>query len=496
MIDMQCHPGVGLNDPCPECDGADLEGDALPELDKGKLASVPLGRRLAGEALKSKFLYAEGVGWLRWDGRRWAGATEKQVMQVAASWVQRFIVRLIREGAPDEAVKFSLRYREVGNVAALIKGALTAEGPDSILVEAASLDTHPELINVANGTLNLRTTQLQPHNPGDLITKLAAVNFKPGAEHPDWQAALEALTPEVRDYVRRSFGAAATGYMGSDDRMEVHSGPGSNGKSTLCGAVFNALGEYSTVVPDELVLASSGSQHPTLLMTLRGARLALLEELPDGRTLNVARVKKTVGTPEITGRLIGQNFVTFATSHTMVITTNYLPLVTETDHGSWRRLARVPYPFQFGRERPMDRGLRERCLTGTAQQEAVLAWVASGARDWFADGRTLGEPPPEMNDAVREWRASTDLLFMFAEECCNFAPSADVFERTEELREAFNGWLKPPNRPWTARTFSERIANHPAFEEQGAALGKHPKTRQSVVFGVTLKPAVGAPWVA
>lgn len=477
-------------------DGQDRGQGDPPNINKGALSSVPLGRRMAVEALKGRFLYAEGVGWLRWDGRRWASATDKRVAQVAATWAQQFIVKLITDGQPDEVVKVALRYREVGNVRNLIAGALTAQGAASILVDATELDRDPDLLNVGNGTLHLPTGQLRAHNPADLITKLTTVNYIPGADHPDWTTALDALTPAARDYVRRSFGAAATGHMGSDDRMEVHSGGGENGKTTVVGSVFNALGEYATVVPDELVLASSGNQHPTLLMTLRGVRLAILEELPDGHTFNVARIKKTVGTPKITGRLIGQNFVTFTTTHTMVVTTNYLPIVTETDHGTWRRLVRIPYPIQYGKDRPKIVGLRERCLTGTAQQQAALAWIVAGARDWYAAGRALGDLPDELAEAVREWRACTDLLFMFSDECVNFGQAADVYERTEDLRTAFNEWLKPPNRPWSARTFSERVANHPAFTEHGAEVGKHPKTRQSVVCRVVLKPRSGASWAS
>jgi putative DNA primase/helicase len=503
--DSWCPHGFPPTVPCAACLAADpddliQDDDDVKEeqpataLSKGNLSSVPLGRQMAAEALKGRFIHADGVGWLRWDGRRWATCSDKRVMQVAATWAEKFIIKLIRSGAPDEAVKTALRYREVGNVTNLVKGAMTAQGTDSILVDVADLDRDPDLLNVGNGTLHLPTGTLRPHNPDDLITKLTKVDFVPDASHPDVAAALDALDPEIRDYARRSFGAAATGYMGSDDRMEVHSGGGENGKTTVVGSVFHALGEYATIVPDELVLASTGHQHPTLLMTLRGARLALLEELPDGHTFNVARVKKTVGTPTITGRLIGHDFVTFKTSHTMVVTTNYLPLVTETDHGTWRRLVRIPYPYQYGKDRPKDPGLRERVLHGKAQQQAVLAWIAAGARDWYTAGRTLGDLPTTLVEAVREWRGSTDLLFLFAEECLNFGHTGDVYERTEDLRQAFNAWLKPPSRPWTQRTFSERIANHPAFTEAGAEVGKHPKTRQSVVWHVALKPTVAASW--
>jgi phage/plasmid-associated DNA primase len=169
---------------------------------------------MAAEALKGKFLYAEGMGWLRWDGRRWATASDKRVGQVAATWAQRFIVGLVRGGASDEMIKFALRYREVGNVRNLIAGALTAEGDDSLLVNVTDLDRDPDLLNVGNGTVHLPTGTLRPHNPRDLITKLTTVDYNAHATHPDWATALEAVTQPVRDYLQRSFGQPPPGTWG------------------------------------------------------------------------------------------------------------------------------------------------------------------------------------------------------------------------------------------------------------------------------------------
>ena len=55
-------------------------------------------------------------------------------------------------------------------------------------ITPAQLDTHPWLFNVQNGTIDLRSGQLQPHRREDLITKLAAVEYDP-------EARLELLGP-------------------------------------------------------------------------------------------------------------------------------------------------------------------------------------------------------------------------------------------------------------------------------------------------------------
>ena len=50
----------------------------------------------------------------------------------------------------------------------------------------------------------------------------------------------------------------------------------------------------------------------------------------------------------MTARLIRHDNVTWEATHSLFLTTNYLPRIDETDHGTWRRLAMVRFPYRFG----------------------------------------------------------------------------------------------------------------------------------------------------
>ena len=52
---------------------------------------------------------------------------------------------------------------------------------------ADSMDAHPWLLNVANGSLNLRNGKLQSSRPEDLITKVAGVAYNPKASCELWK---------------------------------------------------------------------------------------------------------------------------------------------------------------------------------------------------------------------------------------------------------------------------------------------------------------------
>ena len=51
-------------------------------------------------------------------------------------------------------------------------------------------DTHPDLLNVPNGVLSLRTLALGEHDPDLLFTQVAGAPWVPGARHPDIDKAL------------------------------------------------------------------------------------------------------------------------------------------------------------------------------------------------------------------------------------------------------------------------------------------------------------------
>jgi putative DNA primase/helicase len=99
---------------------------------------------------------------------------------------------------------------------------------------------------------------------------------------------------------RIRFGQGLTGHPVPDDRLVVLKGSGANGKTTIVDAVREALGDdYAVTLPDRVLLARTGD-HPTEMMVVRGARLAMMEEFPELGHLNVKRLKDLHGTGEMT----------------------------------------------------------------------------------------------------------------------------------------------------------------------------------------------------
>ena len=460
---------VPLPDEPPEHDnvprtrrGAEVSPSAEPHQDDevlhlGQLRSQPLGERLGRAHLHGRFIYAREIGWHRWDGTRWKRSHDDEVLHEAHRFVVALIKQLIDEGAQDATINAVLRYREVGSLSQLVRAARTVP---SIAVNADALDNCPGLLNCSNGTVDLRTGQLLAHDPQRLITKTTGVAYRANAAHTDWTKALTALPDDdTRRWVQEHLGSAASGETDRDCPVVFHKGLGENGKSTVIGAVVSALGEFAVLVPDKL-LTGADNGHETVWMPLRGARLAYLEELPEEHVLPVARIKKLASTPQITAREIGKNNVTWDTTHVLIVSTNYFPRVNETDHGTWRRLAMIDYPFTFSGP-AKDTRLKARLRSGTAQREAVLAWLVAGARRWYASSGDFDTMPAAVADATMEWRTEGDELGKFLSERVTITGNPDDRITTKEMLLHFNVWLESNrNRPWSLTLLGQRLRSH------------------------------------
>jgi P4 family phage/plasmid primase-like protien len=459
----------------------------------GEHRSMTVAERLVPERLAGRFIYADNrVGWHQWDGARWKRCSEDVVIYVAHEWVKDWLRDLISSGAGTRVVNEAARYRDIGMLRALVQSARTF--PD-VQVDPATLDQQPGLLNCANGVVDLRTGRLGPHDPSLMFTKMTPVMYRPGATHPDWDRAREAFADvDSEEWVRRHLGAALSGTPGREDVLALHHGKGENGKTTVLAAALAAFGEFGGLLNDK-VLIGSPNEHQTIYMELMGKRLMLLEELPEGHILPVDRVKKLVETPTITARGIGQDPTTFTATHSLVVSTNYVPTVRETDHGTWRRLVMIDYPHTFTGARK-DRTLRQRCRGGKGQQEAVLAWLVAGAVDWYAHDEAVTEYPGSIVASTESWRGDADPMAEFLEGYEVTGKSGDYVLLSVMHTAMNNMLLNSGEREWSAKLFSQRLASHRWMTTNRLEVTKErvPEAVSStrIIRGVQRRPTVGA----
>lgn len=447
---------------------------AYPEDDQGntnhdgrRLEDAHIAETVANRALRGRYCWARGLDWMQYDGGRWTETTEANVAERVRIDLINQHAREAKAGAEADRLKglsALLAAHRIRAIVSLAKGILEADAGD--------FDQHPDLLNVGNGVVDLTSGRLLPHKAELMLTKITPVPYVAGATSPDWAAALKALPESVAAWMQIRVGQAASGHATPDDIMPVMQGGGSNGKTTITGTIVRVLGGHAVTVPERVLMANP-SDHPTELMTLRGARFALIEETPEARHLSVKRLKDTVGTPTMTARYVGRNNMTWDATHSLFLTTNYMPRVDETDLGTWRRLALVRFPYTFtptgetstsANARPGAEGLRERLREGRQDQhEAVLAWIVAGARKWYANDRAMPPAPRMVKADTTTWRAEADLICGYITDRLRFDRGAHII--TAEMYADFSDWISTRgHKSWADQTLSARFAGHGMVE--------------------------------
>jgi len=428
-----------------------------------------LADTVCDEELDGRFRWAAGMGWMQWTGKVWKEATEVTVVETVSRWALEHYHRAVDAqhsgtgrdlGAAVDGWRGVLSASRVGAVIRLAKGTLECD--------AESFDGDPDLLNCPNGVVDLKTGVLTPHDPDQLMTKIAGVDFVKDAHHADWDKALLALPGDVVEWFQLREGQAITGHMTPDDLILICQGGGANGKSTIYDACAKAAGKYHVQVSDRVMLGNANDNHPTEMMDLMGARYAVLEETPEARRLDTNRAKKLAGTAYVTARRIRQDPVTFKATHSLFINSNHKPVVDETDHGTWRRLALVRWPYTYRKtqeevkgpnDRLGDATLRDRCKTDPKIQEAVLAWMAAGARRWYELGTIMPPPPDRVDKDTQEWRRSSDLIMSYIQDRLEFDDASHVIAK--ELYADFNSYIKDKGqKEWGDKTFVSRFGGH------------------------------------
>ncbi len=298
-------------------------------------------------------LYGEEIrftperGWLVWDGRRWAADEKAVQVQARAKATALAIFDEVKNAAKkssntDALYKHARHSQQKRAIEAMIWLARSEPGIPARLVE---FDANPWLLNIGNGTLNLRTGELLPHRREDLITAITEVSYDHAAECEQWDAFLWRVIDRDEDlyrYLRRFVGYLLVGDT-SEQSLHFLYGLGANGKSVFCEVLLRLLGEYGVAVSPDLVMLKRHSSIPNDVARLRGVRVAIMNETSQGSRFDEAKIKDLTGSDTLTARFLHQEFFDFPPTHRIVIRGNHKPTINGTDEGIWRRLRLVPF---------------------------------------------------------------------------------------------------------------------------------------------------------
>ncbi len=379
--------------------------------------------------------------WFVWTGVYWRQATGVEVEHLAKETVKALVNEIDDHPEPAEFFKFCAISQQAKMVRSMIQ---LAQSDPRVMVPAAELDKHAHLMGAANGVIDLTNGELLAPDPELRITRVVGCDYVPGALAPLFEQTVAEVfngDADVVEFFQRLVGYAATGNP-TQDVMVIPFGNGSNGKSTVLGAVRRAFGGYAraaeagTFISNGKGGSNAGGAREDLLR-LKGARFVYVNEPDEGGELREGSVKSMTGGDAITARgLYSQNTVEIVPSWVVFMPTNHKPIVKGSDNGIWRRLLLLPFTRNFEADPSVK---KDPAREAKLQKElpGILSWIVRGALEYQRRGLN---PAGSVLAARDEYREDMDLLAEWLNECCEIRP--DGWATNAQLWGSWEDWSK------------------------------------------------------
>lgn len=382
--------------------------------------------------------------WYSWTGVYW-----RRVAAVALEHLAKETVRALLDEAQaiesdDERAAF-LKHCAMSQRAVMVRNMVSlAQSDPRVVVGVSDLDATPHLLGVGNGVVDLRSGDLLPPDPIHRITVTTASEYDPGAVCPLFEQTVADVffgDAGMMGFFQRLIGYALLAQP-REDVLAIPYGSGSNGKSTVLGAIRDVLGGYAKTAGADTFLSSgtgggnAGGPREDILR-LRGARFVYVSEPDAGSVLREGLVKSMTGGEPLPARGIhSKATVEVAPTWVAFMPTNHLPTVPSDDHAIWRRLMPVPFTRNFDQDATVtkDPGRAEKLA---AEAPGILAWCVRGALDYQRDGL---RPPPAVRQARESYKGDMDVLAEWLEACCEVGP--EYVESNTRLWASWDFWAR------------------------------------------------------
>ena len=389
--------------------------------------------------------YAPGLGYYVWNGRTW----ERSEVKVRQE-IHRMGAALVMASKLEESKGFTMTSR--------IDALMTElRSVPSVHVDADEFDAHPELLSFRNGTVDLRTGRLRPHDKADMLTVMLPLTYDADAVCPRWEKFLSEIfmgSAEMVGYMQRLTGYGITGNTNEQCFAVLH-GSGANGKSVYTETLTSVFGGITKTTPFATFEDKGSGGIPNDIAALRGARLVMASEGESGKAMSEAVLKRVTGKDKVTARFLRQEFFTFAPTFLIMLATNHKPKFRGQDEGLWRRVKLIPFERYFApaeRDYDLDRKL-------LAESAGIVAWAVRGAVQWYQGGL---EDPAAISTATRDFRETSNTLDGFFPGVVVADP--DAVTNGADVYHAYRDWCEAEGLQ--SKEVWSRTALYGALEER------------------------------
>jgi putative DNA primase/helicase len=376
------------------------------------------GHRFVDQLNERVCYISEWQQWMIWNERYWERVDITAIRRLAhAVIIDMYKSAIKNEALDNELAKWALRSQTVARINAMIESA-----QPYLVVSSSRFDCHADYINLANGICNLQTGAITPHDRTWYFSKIIDIPYNPSADKNIIEQFMQIITGgdlELSQYIKRAVGYSMTGRTDEHCLFFAY-GNGKNGKSTFMNMLAMITGEYATTTSIEALLDVAGGKGEgasPYMARLPGRRIAVAQEMPEGRRMNESLIKSITGGDRIATRDMYKSVFEFTPQHHLWISGNHKPRISGTDDGIWRRLRILPFTETIPKNKQRDSRVIE--AEFYAHREGILRWMIEGSIMWYKIG--LGSCKA-VDRATTEYRGEEDAVARFITDRCEVSP--------------------------------------------------------------------------
>jgi putative DNA primase/helicase len=427
--------------------------------DDEKLASFSADDQGHAEAVYHLFgpylAHNDAYGWMIWNGTHFVPSVQR---------INTIIVEVLRMRQRAAAHMERPDLAKVSKANAGQVNATRAMLENLAFIHVDEFDSEPDMINTANGVVNLKTKKLMKHSPAYHFTWCCSVGYKPGAISLLWTEFLHATvssptanTQEIISYLQEAMGYSITGNT-SEEILFYIFGPPRSGKGTMSETILSIFPRPIAIEVDfnTFTAKREGDTQNFDLAPMKPARLVFASESNKYQTLNPAKIKALTGGNEISCAFKHRDTFTYKPQYSVWLSSNHEVNADADDDALWGRLRVVNFPnSRLGKE---DKSLK-RHMQQPDNLEAVLAWIIEGAYLWYQHQGQGLQTPQSVIDFTNRQRDDQDSIKLWLEECCE--TDSEAWSANTSIRLSYEKWCKDNGyEPKKANSLARSLTAH------------------------------------
>jgi len=338
-------------------------------------------------------------------------------------------------------------------------------------------DIDPYIVNLHNGLLDVRTGELDSHDPGYLSRTQLPVDWRSEARCPVFLKFLSEILPDSND--RRMVleeMASCLWRSGVLQKAYMWVGDGANGKSTLAAVLTALLGERNV----SHVTLQSLESNRFASAELDGKLANIYSDISDSELYHTGKLKSLIAADPVMAEKKGKNPFDLRSLGKMIYSANKLPQVQDNTDAFFRRWIITEFNQKFEGEHADPKLIDG--LTAPDELSGLLRiLVGLVGRIIERGGLSRG---PTTEQLRSEWGHRADTVAAFIHDC--LIANQAGYSSKKEVYTAFVEWCQRQNfLACGNRTFNERLqAKMPVREDVVRIGGRSVK----VWRGIQLKP--------